>query len=69
MLQDNPCTASGREPEGPAPAAVEVVYLQAEDLTPLEGDASKALRVRCLPIKNSCISHTSTLKIASGKWL
>ena len=66
LRQDTPCTASGREPEGPAPAAVEVVYLQAEDLTPLEGDASKALRVRRLLVKNSCNSHASVLEVADG---
>ncbi|KAK9839644.1 hypothetical protein WJX81_002853 [Elliptochloris bilobata] len=41
--QDEPCTAGGKEPEGPAPAAVEVVYSQTEELTPLD-DAAKALR-------------------------
>ena len=43
--QEEPCAAGGKEPEGPAPPCVEVVYLPAEDLAPL-ADVQAELRVR-----------------------
>ncbi len=55
--QEEPCAAGGKEPEGPAPPCVEVVYLPAEDLAPL-ANVQAELRVRA----------GGAALLSSGKW-